>query len=296
MHDDNSNPLNSNNKAETNNSLTRKRDFLKLSDAAIYYEVTGDGKGPAIIFAHGLSGNHLSWWQQVPYFSKNYKCITFAHRGFPPSSEGPTSRGPVAFGDDLAALIEHLELSQVCLVGQSMGGWACVEYAFQHPEKVCGIILTSTVGHLDDDTLTYPGLDEVSAWYEKQSRIKQALKDQGIEAAAGQRMAIEQPALHYLYREIDDFTTADFKSKIGPALSTAPTRPLTFFAKARFPILFIVGEEDILLPNIYAQAAASYLPNSRVVTVPKTGHSVYFERASFFNEIVEEFIVTLNSN
>src|SRR5713226_1542507 len=55
------------------------REFLHRPDCDLYYEVTGTG--PALIFAHGLSGNHLSWWQQVPYFSDRYTCVTFAHRG-----------------------------------------------------------------------------------------------------------------------------------------------------------------------------------------------------------------------
>ncbi len=64
--------------------------LLTRPDAGIYYEVTGDG--PALIFAHGLGGNHVSWWQQVPYFAPRFTCVTFAHRGFAPSrvnSGGP---------------------------------------------------------------------------------------------------------------------------------------------------------------------------------------------------------------
>ena len=35
-----------------------------------------------IIFAHGAGGNLLSWFQQIPYFSRQYHCITFSHREF----------------------------------------------------------------------------------------------------------------------------------------------------------------------------------------------------------------------
>ena len=41
----------------------RRSGRLRRGDAEIYYEVAGSG--PAVIFAHGLGGNHLSWWQQV---------------------------------------------------------------------------------------------------------------------------------------------------------------------------------------------------------------------------------------
>ena len=87
--------------------------YLQRADCALYYEVTGTG--PALVFAHGLGGNHLSWWQQVPYFRDRYTCVTFAHRGFAPSTEVPGGPGPRAFVDDLAALIGHLDLEEVRL-------------------------------------------------------------------------------------------------------------------------------------------------------------------------------------
>ena len=52
----------------------------RLGDLKLYYEVHGEG--PAVVFAHGGGGNHLSWWQQVPAFSEHYKCITQIERFF----------------------------------------------------------------------------------------------------------------------------------------------------------------------------------------------------------------------
>ena len=71
----------------------------------IYYELTGEG--PALVFAHGLGGNHLSWWQQVPAFCDRYSWITFAHAA---SRRRARSRRPDPndYADDLAALLDHL--------------------------------------------------------------------------------------------------------------------------------------------------------------------------------------------
>ena len=52
---------------------------LKRPFGNLHYEVTGSG--PALLFAHGLGGNHLSWWQQVAHFAPLYTCVAFAHRG-----------------------------------------------------------------------------------------------------------------------------------------------------------------------------------------------------------------------
>src|SRR5579864_9152268 len=108
--------------------------YVKRPGAEIYYETTGTG--PAIVFAHGLGGNHLSWWQQVPYFSQRYTCLTFAHRGFSPSRVTSGTVDPALFEGDLLALIDHLELAEVRLVAQSMGGWTCLNFALHHPRRV----------------------------------------------------------------------------------------------------------------------------------------------------------------
>jgi 3-oxoadipate enol-lactonase len=83
--------------------------YLARPDAELYYEETG--KGPPLVFAHGLGGNHLSWWQQVPHFAGGNRCVTFAHRGFFPSrSTLPAGDLSSHFVDDLEALLDALRL------------------------------------------------------------------------------------------------------------------------------------------------------------------------------------------
>ena len=49
--------------------------ILKRPECEIFYEVIGNG--PAIIFAHGLGGNYLSWWQQIPYFKQKRLLVDY---------------------------------------------------------------------------------------------------------------------------------------------------------------------------------------------------------------------------
>lgn len=106
--------------AQTLTVAATKRGFLERPGCRVYYEVTGSG--PAVVFAHGLGSNHLTWWQQIPHFSNRFTCVNFAHRGYPPGSAIGVP-DPKEFAGDLAALIEHLKLPDVRLVAQSMGGW-----------------------------------------------------------------------------------------------------------------------------------------------------------------------------
>jgi 3-oxoadipate enol-lactonase len=103
----------------------RRSGQIERPDCRLHYEVTG--QGPAIIFMHGLGGNHLSWWQQVAHFSQAFSCVAYSTRGFAPSSTLAGGPDPKDYAGDLAAVIETLGLQHVVLVGQSMGGWPAVE-------------------------------------------------------------------------------------------------------------------------------------------------------------------------
>ncbi|MGH7248867.1 MAG: alpha/beta fold hydrolase, partial [Pseudomonadota bacterium] len=79
---------------------------LELDGVSLYYERAGGG--PALVFLHGLGGNHLSWWQQVPYFMRGYECITVDQRGFGLSPDRAGSFVD-AHPSDLNALLDHLK-------------------------------------------------------------------------------------------------------------------------------------------------------------------------------------------
>jgi 3-oxoadipate enol-lactonase len=257
--------------------------FLDRGDAAIYYDVAGSG--PALVFAHGLGGNHLSWWQQVPHFRDRYTCVTFAHRGFAPSIEDAGGPGPDAFVDDLAALIAHLGLGDVRLVAQSMGGWTCLGYALRHPERVRALVMACTTGTLAD-----PALQDIFA---RHGGREASLFERGIHPAAGERMAREQPALHHLYRGIDALSHDLDKQAVRAKLWALRTTPVEEVAALPVPTLCLTGEEDIVIPPEAVAFLAKHLPKGQLARVPEAGHSVYFERPQVFNRLVDDFLAAL---
>src|SRR2546427_12827065 len=96
--------------------------FMVKDGFRLYYEDTG-GVGPTILFLHGAGGNHLSWWQQVPVFAEEYRCVTMDQRGFGQSPDVAGGPGPAALATDAVALLQHLRLAQAAGVAQSMGRW-----------------------------------------------------------------------------------------------------------------------------------------------------------------------------
>lgn len=259
--------------------------MLERDGADLYYET--HGSGPALIFAHGLGGNHLSWWQQVPAFRDAYTCITFAHRGFWPSTAVQSDDLVGHYADDLAALIDHLGLAEVRLVAQSMGGWTCLAYALSQPERVRALVLASTTGTFADPDAG-PLLAAVA------SRAAAAVA-RGVHPAVGERMTEEQPALTALYRQIDALSTGLDKEAVRASLGAHRTAPPQVMAHLRVPLLCITGEEDVVIPSEAVVNLARTVPNARLHRIARTGHSTYFERPNEFNEVVRQFLAEVDA-
>jgi 3-oxoadipate enol-lactonase len=254
---------------------------LRRGGAEIHYEVFG--KGPAIVFAHGLGGNHLSWWQQVAHFAPTHTCVVFAHRGFLPSSPVSGKTAPDSYGDDLAALIDELKLDQVSLVAQSMGGWTCLDYALREPKRVRALVMASTSGAVDFRPL---GDAEVDEWTRLSPTKLANLQSRGIHAAGGERMAREQPALAQLYGQISALASLEFRDEVRVRIRELRTQSPKLLEKLPMPVLFITGDEDWVFPPAAGPALARLAPKGSAVRVPAAGHSVYFERAAQFNDII----------
>lgn len=261
--------------------------YLKRPDCRIYYE--SYGSGPAMVFAHGLGGNHLSWWQQLAYFSKTHTCVSFAHRGFNPSSAVDGSAAPDAYADDLGALLEELQISGARLIAQSMGGWTCMDYALRHPQRVKSLVMASTSGTLDFRQLEGPAKPELDAWRSQAPKTLADLEARDILSAHGERMAREQPVAAVLYRQISQLTDAGFKAAVRAKIFQVRNRPPSLLKDFAVPVLFLTGDEDCLFPSAAGPALAALAPKGKAVRVPAAGHSVYFERPAEFNRIVEKF-------
>jgi 3-oxoadipate enol-lactonase len=263
----------------------RRSGRLRRGDAELHYEVAGEGR--PIVFAHGLGGNHMSWWQQLAHFSPRHLCVALAHRGFPPSSAVPGKRAPDEYAGDLSALIEELRLQDVVLVGQSMGGWTCLEYALKNPRRVRALVMASTSG-----TLNFAQLKEkeIEAWMRRAPDELAKLERMGAHPAAGERMTREQPALAELYWQIADLSGAGFREQVRKRLMELRVRSPALLGELPMPVLFVTGDEDWVFPPAAGPALARLAPKGRAVRVPEAGHSVYFERAARFNDLVEEML------
>ena len=257
--------------------------YLDVPGARLYYETHGlkaaDG-APAIVFAHGAGGNHLSWWQQVPHVRDRYAVLVFDHRRWGLSNQDEGGPGGAAFADDLAALMDHVGFGRASIVAQSMGGWTALRFALRWPERVERLMLCDTHGGISSP--------DVDGWG-KVSAENAAKLPSGRHVANGERIYSEQPALAFLYEEIDELNHVT-RPEIFAAIQAAGTVTTAEAASLSMPVTFLIGEEDIVIPPPFLEAAAALVPGARIERVPSAGHSVYFERAHAFNAAMDRFL------
>jgi 3-oxoadipate enol-lactonase len=242
-----------------------------------YYESRGEG--PALVFAHGVGGNHASWFQQVPFFSRWYRTVTFDHRGFGNSDDIPEGPGRSAFVDDLEALIDGLGIEDVALVAQSMGGWTMLGYSLRHPGRVKALIMADTLGGI---TAPGPLADLQAATGARTRNLPQ------LERVVAPGYAERNPVQAGLYLQIASFNVADrFNLRGDTGVAPSPAE----VARLNVPILFLVGAQDVLHPVDEMRMAHEAIPGSTLAVVEGAGHSVYFEAPDVFNHEVRSFLL-----
>jgi len=255
---------------------------FQIGNFSLYYERAGGG--PTLVFLHGLGGNHLSWWQQVPFFMRWFDCITVDQRSFGLSPD-PEGFFNSAHSSDLGALMDELQIEKAVLIGQSMGGWTIVGYALEHPERVAALVMADTPGGI---------LSPASAQMMPRAQASSPLPVTAV-APIGSLPTYardyfdRRPEMAYLYdslRILGARPPEDAIIRIG-AIRHDPARVRE---RLTMPVLCIEGEDDILIPPAMIREVVQMLPNARLALVPRCGHSVYFENPEVFNQLVLDFV------
>ncbi len=265
---------------------------LQIGEFSLYYERTTPrfaliadekvpGAGLPLVFLHGMGGNHLSWWQQVPYFtSLGYQCITLDQRSFGLSPD-PDDLFCRAHPTDLARLLDHLQIDRVVLVGQSMGGWSIVGCALDRPERVAALVLSGSPGGI------------VTATMDQCIRSTNGSRPLSGASASPRQIDLDRsPETAFLYDQIERLGARP------PVDAGSRLRAMNFnvemaVSQLKMPVLCIVGEQDDVFPPDVIRELTKMLPDARLVTVVGCGHSAYFDKADVFNRSVGEFLVSI---
>lgn len=262
----------------------RSTGFFTSDGEEIYYEACGTGE--AVVFCHGAGGNHVSWYQQVPAFVSEYRVVTWDQRGFGRSTNHAERSGPRAAGKDLAALLDHLDVEKAHLVGQSMGGWAILGFALEHPDRVRSLVLANTVGGIQ---LPDPSEETRKA----REQVATVLLDPNV-PLGGEHPCLapdfseRDPARAFLYAQISSLAPPTPMSALLELMQTTYSKEE--LQGLTVPVLFVASSLDPLFPCQGIRTAAGFVAGARVVEFPGSGHSTYFEDPERWNRAVLEFL------
>lgn len=116
-----------------------EKSTIAPSGVIISYETAGR-RGPPIVFVHGWSCDRSYWAGQIEHFSKARRVVSVDLAGHGQSGLQRDDWSVAAFGADVAAVLDALDLHEAVLVGHSMGAAVILEAAQQAPKRVAGLV------------------------------------------------------------------------------------------------------------------------------------------------------------
>ena len=171
----------------------------KIGGASLYYEVTGAGS--PVVLLHGLDLDHRMWDEQVAPLSHAHTVVRYDLRGSGRSTAGSHGGN---HADDLKALLDHLELAPVSLLGFSLGGGAAINFAVAYPNAVRALLLvnpllegpaTARLGDVTAPTLVAVGELDAQDAREMASTLEAGIPDawKVVIPGAGRMVNLDDP-------------------------------------------------------------------------------------------------------
>jgi 3-oxoadipate enol-lactonase len=117
---------------------------IRVNDTVINY--LDEGSGAPLIFVHGLGGNHHMFDPQIAYFKSKYRVIAVDLRGN--GNSGKLTRPIHSIldrqSDDIAKVMEYLNIKRAVFCGTSFGGTHCFHFALRYPKRVAGLVISDS--------------------------------------------------------------------------------------------------------------------------------------------------------
>ncbi len=248
------------------------------------YRVVGEGDG-ALLFLHGLGGDHTNWEPQVAEFSASHRCVAWTLPGYGASPSMASLTWP-KLSAMLVRLLDHIGLERVHVVGLSMGGYIAQQFAVDYPDRVDRLVLAGTSAQFGRGNASF------------------------IERFLAARLA-----------PLDDGATpADFAAEVVTALlsanatSTAVANAVASMSKIsadayrsalaclvtwslvdrlheiQAPTLCIAAADDRTAPVAGLEELATGIPDARLEVIANCQHLMNLDRPDAFNHLLHNFL------
>lgn len=263
----------------TKGMQTMSNTIVTKDGTQLYYKDWGTGR--PIVFSHGWPLNSDSWEAQMLFLaSRGFRCVAHDRRGHGRSSQPWTGHEMDTYADDLATVMEKLDLRNAILVGFSTGGGEVARYIGRHGSKrVAGAALIAAVPPQMLKTATNPGglpmevFDGIRAG--EIANRSQLYKD----IASGPFFGFNRPGAKVSQGLIDSFWAAGMQAGHKATFDCIKAFSETDFTadlkKIDVPTLVVHGDDDQIVPiDASARAAATLVKNSKLIVYAGAPHGL----------------------
>lgn len=271
--------------------------LLSLSQGTIHIKDAGKGFPLVLLHGGGIDSATLSWSKSFDFFAEHFHVFAPDWPGYGRSDPlAGNSAGIPALVDVLQEVLDALSLSQVHLIGISMGGGAALGYTLAYPERVAKLVLVDSYGLADRapfHRLSYlatkmPILSRMAYALMRRSRTLTRWGVGSITAGLPPEDMVHDSFVELQLPHAGKPFIAFQRAEVAP--DRLRTCYMDRLGELTNPVLLIHGDKDTLVPLSAAQKAARRLPNARLEVLKDTGHWSTRERAEVFNRLVLDFL------
>jgi pimeloyl-ACP methyl ester carboxylesterase len=253
---------------------------LELKSGTLSY--IDQGNGPAVLLIHAFPLNKNMWAPQIDALSSRFRVIAPDIRGFG-ESQPPSAWTMHEMADDLHQLLGALGISDVSVVGVSMGGYIGLTFWWKFPDQVRKIVHANSRARADNDTEKAARNDMIAALQQKGSailpermlpRLLQPNPDPAVLRTVRSMIeGVDASAAAYAVMAMRD--RIDFSSMLH---------------RLHCPVLVVTGENDAIIRAEDAKALAEWITNARFLKIPNSGHLSNLENPEVFNAALLDFL------
>jgi len=251
---------------------------------------------PVMVFIHGWGGSGKYWRSTAEAIADNFDCLLYDLRGFGgsllPENAPQLGYAMEDYADDLAILLDALNLKRVYLNAHSMGASIATFFLNRYSDKVQQAILTCN-GIFEYNALAFAAFHKAGGYVVKLRYswfLKFPFADRMFMARFLHRPIPKSDRkaflADYLMADGDAAAGTIYTSVSKSAVETMPQE----FAKLTVPTLMVSGEKDIIIPAKMGRQAAALNDKIQYVELPKTAHFPMLEDKTAYLNTIREFL------
>jgi len=261
-------------------------------------------EGTLLLFLHGFSNDAHVWDWIAPVLAPHYRVVALDQRGHGDSAADPDGRyDHETMARDANAAIESLGVGRVVIVGHSLGGRVAMRFAGLFPEKLAGLVIVDSAPDLDARGTTRISLDvKQQDWsFNSVADYERVLQRQ---YAATKPEILAKLAAHWTRRRDD----GRYELKLDPGFMKARAGVSPEDAKAwseneakhlwaalealPCPALVVRGAaSDVMSAEVADKMVDDVIPNAKLETVARAGHSVMLDNPEAFEKVLTAFVL-----